>query len=137
MRLRELQDEREAFAEFIDIVLSRLNARSELFRNDLNTFVATYTTALATTTNIRPTVAAVQKSEEATSVHTERLTNTLSQLPSSDVDPVPLRSPKPQAVVSSPGGPSSLIIWGFLRVYASVSCHIHVGILLVVSHACL
>lgn len=61
MRVSELNDDREAVAAFIDTVSSRLNSQTERFVDDLNKFVETHKTYLATTTDIRPTVATVRQ----------------------------------------------------------------------------
>lgn len=76
MYLRELHDKHEDVAAFTDTVPYLLKDRNERFPNDLNTLVATYTTDLTTTTDIRPTVAAVRRAQEVTRTHAERLTNT-------------------------------------------------------------
>lgn len=110
MSLRELQDERKAVAAFIDSVKYRLTARNERLRHDVNTLVATYTTDLAKTTDIRPTVASVRQTQEAARAHAVRFVTPHPQMQASRLDPIPPRSSQPQQggpSSSGPGGPSS------------------------------
>lgn len=69
MIFRKLQDEEEADIEFKCKVPSWFNARNDSLGDDLNTLVVTYTTDLATNTDIWPTAAAVLQVQEAYHTH--------------------------------------------------------------------
>lgn len=60
MFLCELQDDLKAVLAFIDKVPTLFNAQNERFRDENNTLNVLYKPNLATTTNMRPSIAPVR-----------------------------------------------------------------------------
>lgn len=129
MRLSKLKNQREAVAAFIDTVLSRSNPHNDRLHEDLNALVLMYKTDLATTIDIRPTVAAVCQAQEATRVHVNALPFLVCSCRphvSTRFDQVPYNRSKvarvvPVRVAHPPHAPKAVCPCVVLRLAISVS----------------